>query len=106
MKAKSKMTDEELDRLLVEKMADYEDRHTFKVEMKYGNTYVFCPEYDYITQLLIAKIENLLDLMNVEYYIQPKFGHNDFSFVFKGENQDLANYIRKFIEDGYRLKWN
>ena len=99
-----KQSDIDIDALVKEKMKQYELDHTFKVETKYGNTYVFCKEYDYITQKSEEKLRSLFHLMNVEYYIQPAILQN-FSFILEGEDRERADFIQRFINNGYILKW-
>ena len=102
-----RVSQEEFDKLFEEKMKEYEERHKFKVETKYGNTYIFCEEYDYITQKLEIELSNLFHLMDIEYSIQPKiFDMEHFSFIIDGDDNARAEYIQKFIDNGYRLKWD
>ena len=96
-----------IDELVKQKIKEYDCRHTFKVEMKYGNTYIFCEEYDYITQKADKKLRQLLKLMGVEYSIQCSYLENEhFSLIISGEDKARADYIQKFIDNGYKLKWN
>ena len=101
---KKSTIDIDIDELVKEKMKQYQLDHTFKVETKYGNTYVFCNVYDYITQRAEEKLRSLFYLMNVEYSIQAAI-LQDFCFILKGEDKERADYIQKFISNGYVLKW-
>ena len=101
-----KVSQEEFERLFEYKMKEYEKRHKFKVETKYGNTYIFCEEYDYITQSSERELRNLFHLMDVEYSIQYNiFDDGFFSFIIDGDSKVRAEYIQRFIDNGYRLKW-
>lgn len=97
-----------IDELVKQKMKEYACRHKFKVETKYGNTYIFCEEHDYITHDTDKKkLIQLLELMEVEYTVQCSYLENEhFSLIISGEDKSRADYIQKFIDNGYKLKWN
>lgn len=97
--------EQELNRFVDEKMKQYVNDRQFKVETKYGNTYVFCKEYDYMVEYLDQRLRKLFDIVDIKYAIQRKIGDTNFSFILIGEDQERAAFIQKFIDDGYVLKW-
>lgn len=101
------MTEQEFEELLKEREDEYNKQHTAWVHVKYGNTYVGFDVKDCITEPLMKTIENLLSLMEVEYYIKYPFGYDDqFYWIVESNDADMvAAFITKFIENDYRLDW-
>ena len=99
----------EIDRLVQEKTEEWNRKHIAKVETKYGNTYISYGVYDYITDKGMYTLRKLFDLMGVCYSTYIPFGkekEEDRCFLsIEGEDQERAEFIRKFIDNGYRLGW-
>lgn len=92
-----------IDEQIQQALREYKEAHKPKVETKYGNTYitVFGEEHYNI-------LRALLKLMRVQYSVGlTHYYDNDGQIVLNisGEDEVRANYIRKFIENGFRLTW-
>ena len=97
---------EEVDRIVQEKLEEYQQRHIAKVEMKYGNTYISYGTYDYITKRGMYVLQKLFGLMGLECSMYIPFGKDDKYYVsIDGEDQERAAFIQKFIDNGYKLSW-
>lgn len=112
MAKKAKMSQEEIDRLIKEKLEEHDrkfkEEHTPWISLKYGNTYVGYNVYDYMTEEAMIRLEKLLELMNVKYSIRVPFSCDEdksFYLLIKGEDKARADFIQKFFDSGYKLSW-
>ena len=97
---------ERVDKMLREKMAEYQRDHTAKVETKYGNTYISYGVYDYLISQYLQELIKLFELMRIEYATCIPIGWEETCFIsIKGEDADRASFIQKFIDNGYKLSW-
>jgi len=100
---------DEVDRLVQEKLKEWNQKYIAKVETKYGNTYISYGIYDYITERSMHILQKLFELMDIECSMYIPFGEEkeeDRCYVsIKGEDQERAAFIRKFIDNGYKLSW-
>lgn len=95
-----------VEEIMAECKKEYEESHTAKIKLEYGNTYVSFGEMDYVTTKNMQKINTLLDLMGIEYWVGYPFKEgNSFYVMFKGEDPERADFIRRFIDNGYKLSW-
>lgn len=100
------LTQEEIDRLVKEKTDEYFKKHTAWIRLKYGNTYVGFDVCDIITEKLICRIRTLFELMGVKYSISYPFDiDKSYYFIIDGEDKARAEFIQKFIDNGYKLSW-
>lgn len=105
-KKKEIPTQEEIDKLLEEKIKEYEKQRIAWVCMKHKNTYVGFDVCDHITGKAMGYIRKLMELMNVEYAISYPFGDDrKYYIIIEGEDKARADFIQKFIDNGYRLSW-
>lgn len=89
------------------KMKEYEEQHKPWVEVKHGNTYVGYNIQDYITEGGMTYIRKLLRLMHLDFYISyPINDDKKYYLIIEGEDKARADYIQKFIDNGYRLTWD
>ena len=99
----------EIDRIMQKQQEEWNQKHIARVETKYGNTYISYGIYDYITDRGIHILQKLFELMGLECSMYIPFGEEkeeDRCFVsIKGEDQERATFIRKFIDNGYKLSW-
>lgn len=110
---KQKINQEEIDLIVQQKMKEYEkqfiEEHKANISMKHGNTYISFKKYDHVTEKLIKKLEVLFDLMQIEFtwsFFGKNFDQeNDFVFYLEKEDKERAEFIQKFINNGYKLTW-
>ena len=109
---KEKVNEEEVDKLLEEKLKEYTDNHTFKTKVKNGRTYVYCNDYDFITKNLEYRLKKFLDLSNIDYSISfgldktsNIFSNKGFTFIIDGEDTSRVEHIQKFIDNDYTLTY-
>lgn len=108
MAKKSKMIvdEEEVNKLLAEKMKEFEKQHTAWIQLKYGNTYVGYDVCDIVTERLMMRLKTLIDMMGIEYSMVFPYGENEELYImFNGEDKERADFIQKFFDNGYRLSW-
>lgn len=99
-------TQEEIDILLKEKLDEYAKKHTAWIHLKYGNTYVGFNTYDTITEKPINCLKTLIELMGIKYSIKYPFGEDKkYYLIIDGEDKERAEFIKKFIDNGYKLSW-
>lgn len=103
MSKKKEIDANKIDRL-AEKIieARFIELYAAKISFKDGTTYISYSSYDCMIELMIKRLEMLFNLMGIEYGMSWK---NGVHFVISGEDVARANYIRKFIDNGYKLKW-
>lgn len=100
------------DAIIAEYLEKYRKAHEAKVETKYGNTYVSFEQWDTISQEHISKLRMLFKLMELDYSVrmikysqldeQPE---NEFTFRIQDGNAEIEAFIKKFVENGYRLTY-
>ena len=74
--------------------------------MRYGNTYVGYDVSDYETKRFMTYLKELMKLMDVKYAIKYPFGSDEsYYLVIKSEDEARAKFIKKFIDNGYKLTW-
>ena len=95
----------EIDRLVQEKRKEYEQFHLAKIEMKYGNTYISYGMRDYITENMAYHLQKLFDLMKVRFSTNIPIDNTEFYYILEGEDECRAQFIQKFIDNGYKLEW-
>ena len=109
MKKNQHMYKEEVDRLVQEKLEEWNQKHIAKIEMKYGNTYISYGICDHIAYKGICVLQKLFELMDLKYSVFVPFGEekeNDRCYIsINGEDQERAVFIQKFIDNGYKLSW-
>lgn len=99
-------TQEDIDKLLAERLKEYETERTAWIEMKHGYTYVGYNVLDQITEHSMEYLRMLLRLMNVDFSIKHPFGEDkQYYLILKGEDKARAEFIQKFFDNGYRLNW-
>lgn len=103
--------EEEINKLLKEKLEKYADNHTFKIKVENGNTYVYCNDYDFITQKLQQRLSGYFDLSDIDYSISLGFDNTSdifsnygFTFIIDGEDISRIRHIQKFIDNNYTMK--
>jgi hypothetical protein len=106
MKRKTVITQEEIDKMLEEKMEEYRLQHTAWVVLKNGYTYIGFDVCDYITELLMNDLIKLVLLMGQTYSIKYPFGDDkEYYISLTGEDGSRAKFIRNFIANNYKLSW-
>ena len=109
MKNNQHIDKEEIDRLVKEKMEEWNQKHIAKIELKYGNTYISYGTHDYITDRSMYILQKLFELMGIVYSTYIPFGEEKEEggcyISIDGEDQERAEFIRKFIDNGYKLSW-
>lgn len=99
-------TQEDIDKLIAERLKEYETERTAWIEMKHGYTYVGYNVLDQITEYSMEYLRMLLRLMNVDFSIKYPFGEDkQYYLILKGEDKARAEFIQKFFDNGYRLSW-
>ena len=99
-------TQEDIDKLLAEKIQEYEKQHTAWIILRYGNTYVGYDICDQLTQRLMVRLRTLMELMEEEYSIKPPFGEDkEYYIILKGEDEARAKFIQQFFDNGYKLRF-
>lgn len=93
---------EDFDEILARELAKFSEQHKAKVTCAHGNTYISFGVSDYITENFMYSITKLLDLMQANYAFV--YAENPMLSI-NGENQQMKNFIQKFINDGYILKY-
>lgn len=97
--------DKLVNELLKEERQKFIKEHTPVVSTNYNNTYITIEKYDGHSEVIMEKIMKLLDLMGIQYDVSLISIGNKFFIRFDGDNSDRASFIRKFIDNGYRLSW-
>lgn len=93
-------------KMLHERVAEYRREHTANVEMKYGNTYISYSVYDYLIEQYLCELIKLFELMRIDYATKIPIGWDETCFIsISGEDADRAAFIQKFIDNGYVLSW-
>lgn len=106
MRRMSTEIQEEVDRTIAEYVKEYEKKHTAWVVLKNGYTYVGCDVYDTVTGTIISCLKQLVKLMDVEYSVKYPFADDEeYCLVIEGEDKARAEFIKKFIDNGYKLSW-
>lgn len=106
MAKKPVVNKEEFDRLLAEKMAEYEKKHTAWIDLKHGCTYIGYDVQDHVTELLMDSLRKLMELMDIAYCVKHSFGEDkSYYLTLEGEDKARADFIQKFFDNGYRLSW-
>lgn len=100
------------DAIMAEYLEKFRKAHEAKVETKYGNTYVSFEQWDTISEERISKLRMLFKLMELDYSVrmikysqldeQPE---NEFTFRIQDGNAEIEAFIKKFVENGYRLTY-
>lgn len=97
---------EQIDKKIAEYVKEYEKKHTAWVVLKNGNTYIGCDVYDTVTEIIISNLRQLIKLMGIEYSIKYPFADDiEYYLVIEGEDKARADFINKFIDNGYKLSW-
>ena len=105
-KNNEKITTEQIDELVCEKIKEYEKQHLAWIDLKHGNTYIGFDVYDYVTEKSMSKLKQLLDFMCVKYAVYyPFMGDGKSYLILEGEDKARADFIQKYIDNGYRLSW-
>ena len=106
MSKKTRITQEEVDKMLEEKLREYERDRTAWVVLKNGYTYVGYNVADYVTDRLMDSVIKLIELMGVEFSIKYPFGEDkEFYVTIEGEDEARAEFIHKFLNNNYKLSW-
>lgn len=98
---------EEIERIVQEKLREHELSKIPTVECKYGYIFISFNCFDGFigdTWKRSQKISTLLNLMSIRPSMCGLVFGEPFWMSIKGENQKLAEFIRKFISNGYVLK--
>lgn len=98
---------EQIERTVQEKLREHELSKIPTVECKYGYIFISFNCFDGFigdTWKRSQKISTLLDLMNIRISMCGLVFGEPFWMSIKGENEKLAEFIRKFIGNGYVLK--
>lgn len=96
----------EIEAMLAEAEEKWKEDHAPKISMKYGNTYISFRLFDHITQTAMSTIHLLLRLMRIKFSVSFPFSEDDSYFtMFEGEDSARAEYIQRFVDNGYRLDW-
>ena len=99
-------TQEEINKLLEERMKEFEKQHTPWIIMRYGCTYVGYDIKDQLTEKMMGALRELVRLMDVQYSIKYPFGDDESYYImFEGEDKARADFIQKFFDNGYKLTW-
>ena len=97
---------EQIDKRVAEYVKEFEKKHTAWVVLNNGNTYVGCDVYDRVTEIIISNLRQLVQLMGIEYSIKYPFADDKgYYLVIEGEDKARADFINKFIDNGYKLNW-
>ena len=100
------MTEEDVNKLLEERMLEYKLRYTPYIILDHGYTYIGFNVRDTLTIPLMESLIKLIELMRIQYSIKYPFGDDEKYYIsIEGEDEDRANFIQKFIDDGYKLNW-
>lgn len=103
-KAKSIISNEDIEKLLEEKANEYVSQHRAWICFKNGYTYIGYDIYDAITEKSMIYLVNLINLMSVEYSIKiPIREDKTYYLIIEGEDKARADFIQKFIDNGYKL---
>lgn len=109
MKRKAKtqtFTQEEVDKLLKEKMDEFIKDRMAWIHIANGETYIGYNVLDATTYEAMNLLEQLLKLMGVGYATHFPFQDDEeYYLVIHGEDKDRADFIQKFIDNNYKLKW-
>ena len=95
---------EEIERRVQEKIAEHEKRYTPTVECKYGQTFVSFEAYSSVSWKRYERIYLLLKVMDIDFVGSLCSLEKPFFLSIKGENEKLAEFIRRFIDNEYVLK--
>lgn len=97
---------EAIDNRLAEYAREFEKKHTAWVVVKNGHTYVGFDVHDNITEPLMCLLRKLMELMDIKASIKYPWGDDEeYYFIIEGEDKTKAEYINKFIDNGYKLIW-
>lgn len=95
-----------IDELVQKKLKEYVDKRTPKVETEDGQTYIsFGAGYAevYKTVDVLLNLIGLLGVERDEILLEPIQCSDTYYFGIDGDNQERAEFIRRFIENGYKL---
>lgn len=100
------------DAIMAEYLEKFRKAHEAKVETKYGNTYVSFEQWDTVSEERISKLKLLFKLMDIDYSVRMvKYSQleepsgNEFTFTILDGNAKIEAFIKKFVENGYRLTY-
>lgn len=100
------------DAIMAEYLEKFRKAHEAKVETKYGNTYVAFEKIDFVTERYIEKLKQLFELMELEYSVSMSkhsqfdiSGEDEFCFIVFNDDAKRAEFIKKFVDNGYRLTY-
>ena len=96
---------EEIDKLVQERLQEYQQLHVARIILVNGNTYISYGIRNYITEQAMYHLFKLLELMKVEYRTNIPMEGESLFIVIDGEDADRAAFIQKFIDNGYKLSW-
>lgn len=97
----------EVDRIYEITTEYYENKYKALLVFENGCIHIKYNTYDTITNCMVDSLKKLIELMDIkEYYINYPFDRTrEYSIVIKGEDKAKAEFIRKFIDNGYKLIW-
>lgn len=95
---------EEIERMVQAKVREHELSRIPTVECKYGEIIITFNVFDDDSWKKDRKIKDLLQLMDIKSSGSLMSAGEPFYRFIKGENQKLAEFLRKFISNGYVLK--
>lgn len=98
---------EEINGLVKEQLQEYKKRYIPWVECDNGNTYVGFDACDYKIERAMTRIASLFNLMGVSDYAVkcPIVEDEEYYYILTGEDKDRADFIKRFLENGYKLSW-
>lgn len=103
-KAKSIISNEDIEKLLKEKINEYASQHNVWIHLKNGYTYIGYDICDTITEKLMIYLVNLIRLMGIEYSVKmPAREDKAYYLIIEGEDKARAGSIQKFVNNGYKL---
>lgn len=97
---------EEIDKIVEEKVKEYKKQHTAWILLKYGYTYIGYDVWDGKTVQLMNSLLKLIEFMDIEYAIKyPSENDKSFYISIAGEDKARAEFFQKFFDNGYKLTW-